>query len=83
MQGRIKDVISLLRKFSSSKINASEIVNDEVQAFWEERHKIERLSDTLNTSLYLGLNVESDLQYYTREENFIKQSSRMQLDDRN
>ena len=83
MQGRIKDVISLLRKFSSSKINASEIVNDEVQAFWEERHKIERLSDNLNISIFLGLNVESDLEYYTREENFIKQSSRMQLDDRN
>ena len=76
-------MISLLRKFSSSKINASEIVNDEVQAFWEERHKIERLSDNLNISIFLGLNVESDLEYYTREENFIKQSSRMQLDDRN
>jgi len=29
-QGRIKDVISLLIKFSSAKINASEIANDEV-----------------------------------------------------
>ena len=30
VQGRIKDVISLLIKFSSAKINASEIANDEV-----------------------------------------------------
>ena len=50
---------------------------------WEERHKIERLSDIINTSLYCGISVSSDLEYYAREESLAKKSSRMQQDDRN
>jgi hypothetical protein len=82
MQERIRDVVQLLKQFPSSKVIAEGINDDEVQAFWEERLKIERLAYILSVSNHLGFHVDSDLEFYSNQENFEKQSSRMQHDER-
>jgi hypothetical protein len=79
LQERIKGVMSLMRQFQSSMDDAP---TDEIQAYWEERQKIDRLASILSSASSLGLSVDSDLDYYAMEESIRKQS-RIQIDARN
>ena len=71
LQERIKGVMTLMKQFSSP---VEEAISDEIQAFWEERQKIERLTTAMNQAASLGLNVNNDLEYYEMEDSIRKQS---------